>query len=731
MSSKSGLDIVGIPTLFQGISDEKKTGILKVQGNRGERYIYFQNGNILQISSPENPSILSEGLKRHPEFDEESYEALCQEQKRTGQSMASILLEDEEDGKAMVTALCQFQISEEICELFTWQDCHSEFIKGEPDPLLFDLEVMDIEGLDCRSVMLEAARRSDEWKVILDTFNRKDIPYRKSKVSSDASKEQKIVFSKIDGFANIEDILSVVRLSPFAAMSGLKELLDNNNIDLRTGDELLKLANLDVFRGDVDKRTKLYERAIELGEKDLEVSLWLANSYELSGKKEKAAAQYKELGNIFLETKKYEDASSAFEKVTVLNQEDFEAQERLVTLLARLGAFEKYSQKITTYARWLSVQGEQKKAVLVLKEATEKYPQNLDNLDFLASLYQELGSRSDAMKAYSLLAQMQTEAENQEGAAKAYQKILNIDKDNFEVRKALGLVLGELERQAESMEQYYEMGKQIYAIGEVSQEHSEYLAFAAKSIIKNDPDDLLARQWLAEAYMVQKENAKATEQLKEILERSDENKKDFALLVDTLKNLVTLEPENFDMRFKLAETYIKIKREREAVQEYFELGVRAAESENIEKALKAFDALLSFEPSNYATHLKKAEILIEKQRTTEAIEELMLTGYLSMGADKLWQSVKAFREVLKINKNDHIVCYRELGKLYKKLDKTKESVAAFKKHVQKSVKSSDFGSALKSCENILLIDSENEWAQKAKQKLVEVLPKINEIFQEG
>ena len=279
MISKRGLDIVGIPTLFQSISDERKQGNLKIQSSHGEKYIYFSKGKILQVSSPQNPSILAEGLRRHPDLDEESYQVLCEQQKRTGQSLASLLLADEEDGPALVTAICQFQILEEICELFTWQDCHSEFFEGDPDPMLFDLEILDIEPMDIGVVLLEAARRSDEWKMILDKLpSKKDVPYQVKQLPTDANTEQQQVFAAVDGFRNIEDLLTVVRLSPFGAMSAMSELSDQENIALKNSQELLHLTRLDVFREDLTKRTKLYERAIELGEKSPEITVWLAHS---------------------------------------------------------------------------------------------------------------------------------------------------------------------------------------------------------------------------------------------------------------------------------------------------------------------------------------------------------------------------------------------------------------------------------------------------------------------
>lgn len=721
MTAKTGLDIVGIPTLFQGIAGEKKTGTLRIQHELGEKYVYLRSGKIVQVSSPQKPSILAEGLRRHPDLDDASYRAICEEQKKTGKSLAALLLADE-SGVDTITAICQFQILEEICQIFTWQNCHSEFTEGEPDPMLFDLETMNIEPVDSGMVLLEAARRTDEWKLIQEVLpSRKDVPYKTGKKETEIAAEEKRVYTLVDGFRDIDDILELVRLSPFEAMNTLTSLVKKEAVAIKTGKELLQMSKLDVSREDLRKSTRLSERALELGEKSKELIVWLAHAYETMGIRDKAAQQYYELGYGCMQSNFYPAAIRAFEKATQLNPESVDAHERLASLLARVNRMEEYAKKTTTFAKWLSMQGDRERAMLVLKEATEKYPSHVGNLDLLASLYQESGDRLEAVHVYKDLAQLQINTQNHEGAAKTYIKILLLDRDNLEVRKALGENLEKIGRIQEALEHYRAMGNVVYNMGFGEPKSVEYLIFVSNKIIAQQPNDVSARKWLAEAYLASGNKEKATEQWKEILSRIDE-KQNLNLLVDTLKSLTNLQPKELDNRFKLAETYIKIKREREAVQEFFAAGNTAAEMGNISKALEAFDCLLSIDPANHATRMKKAEIFVRQNEKAKAIEEMMLAGYLSMGADKLWQAVKAFREALNLDKNK-VQCYLELAKLYERLGKPQEAAAVYKKHIQKSVKLNNLGLALESCAAILAQSPNHSWALAAKKKIVEILPK--------
>lgn len=731
MSSKSGLDIVGLPNLFQSISNDMNTGTLKIQSDFGEKYVYFRKGDIQQVSSPQKPSILAEGLKRHPGLDEESYQEMCAQQKATGKSMASLLLEEAEEGKQLVIEVCQFQILEEICEVFTWEDCHCEFEEGDPQPMLFDMEILDIDmAMNTGMVLLEAARRYDEWKIILEIISSKaDIPVV-NETKEELGEDEEAIIAIADSFRDIKEILDKVRLSPFVAMKAIANLLQKDVIIFRTGQELAKMAKLDIFRENKYKAIKLYERAEELGEKSAEITLWLARSYEAMGMKDKAARQYSALGYHYLSEKVYHKAANSFEIVTKLTPNDFDAQERLITLLPKMSRLDNYSETTTNYSRWLALQDDPRRAIILLREAMERVPDNLNGLDLLGTLYREAGERQNAINVYQSLAEKVSDSENREASISAYQKIILLDQDNLEARKEIAEIYQETGKNQEALEYYLAIGKRLSLNDKIKKEKqfSELLIEISRKIIQISPGNLIAREWLAEAYIQENKNEKAIQELEELLSKINEDT-ELDLVIKALKKLTFLKPLDFKNRLFLAESYLKVKREREAIQEFFNLGVTAADNGEVEKAMQAFDRLLSYEPSNYATRLKKAEILEKECNEKKAIHELMLTGYLSMGADKLWQAVKAFRKVLSLDRNANILCYFELGKVYEKLGKNTEAIAAYKKHIQKSVKRSNFGDALGSCDNILQIDTEHEWAKIAKDKLNDTIPSINDLFQ--
>ena len=352
----------------------------------------------------------------------------------------------------------------------------------------------------------------------------------------------------------------------------------------------------------------------------------------------------------------------------------------------------------------------------------------MSGLDLLGNLYREEGERQNAIDTFRSLADKVSDSENREASIGAYEKIISMDQDNLEARKEVAEIYHEVGKNQEAMDYYLAIGHKISSNDKIDKKSIELLVNVSQKIIEIDQSNLIAREWLAKAYIQQNKNSLAIENLEELLAKANDNT-ELNLVIEALKDLTALKPLDFENRLRLAESYLKVKREREAVQELFNLGTTAAKNNDISQALKAFDRLLSYEPSNYATRLKKAEILENEKDLLQAMDELMLTGYLSMGADKLWQAVKAFRKVLSLDRNSNIICYFELGKVYEKLGKNKEAIAAYKKHVQKNVKRSNFGDALTSCDCILRLDPDNKWAKVAQDKLNNIMPSINELFQ--
>ena len=134
---KRDLEILGLSGIFQGIADNKRSGTLYVQSGNEEKYIYFSDGDITMVASPNRPSVLAEGLRRaFGQIDDETLEAAFQMQGHTGEPLSAVLLKLNADEK-FIQNLCRFQMGEEIFEIFIWSDIQFEFSDATPPDNLF------------------------------------------------------------------------------------------------------------------------------------------------------------------------------------------------------------------------------------------------------------------------------------------------------------------------------------------------------------------------------------------------------------------------------------------------------------------------------------------------------------------------------------------------------------------------------------------------------------------
>ncbi|MCU0723642.1 MAG: DUF4388 domain-containing protein, partial [Planctomycetes bacterium] len=288
MSSRTNLNILDLPNIFQSLADNRRTGMLRVKSKGQEKIILFRGGAITQVHTPLKSTMLGESLVRTKVIDEEILQEAMARQKATGGRLGETLIKmGRITAEDLVKALT-FQTTEEVCELFTWEDVFCEFVAGEPAPGTFETdEFQERISLAASGIVMEAARRIDEWENIKKTLpSFKDVLILKRKPESSLRgtlKEELLRW--VDGYRDVEDVLERARMSRFNALKTMKSLIDEGYLRSRTARELVEAAKVVGQKGGgreagIAKIIKLYERAEELGINNPKISLWLAKAYE-------------------------------------------------------------------------------------------------------------------------------------------------------------------------------------------------------------------------------------------------------------------------------------------------------------------------------------------------------------------------------------------------------------------------------------------------------------------
>ena len=167
MGLKGNLSTVNLADVFQILIRGNSTGLLRIQAPDGPHFVEIQNGAISIAGRSVGRIMLGDLLVSRGLIDETHLAEALKKQKETGKLLGQML---EEMGLVTMQQLeeaLRFQIDEEVCELFNLKSGDFTFL----DAATLDAQIAPGGGLvrfkiDPNSLLLEAARRADEWKAV-------------------------------------------------------------------------------------------------------------------------------------------------------------------------------------------------------------------------------------------------------------------------------------------------------------------------------------------------------------------------------------------------------------------------------------------------------------------------------------------------------------------------------------------------------------------------------------
>jgi tetratricopeptide (TPR) repeat protein len=716
--AQTNLNIVDISTVFQAVSENIRTGTLKVSTADSKCLIYFNQGYIQMCYSLFHSSFLGEALQRANAVTASELQRLLFLQRDTKKSMVLLLQEEGIADFTYIRQLCEFQIAEDICEIFRWDNPSCEFFENEANPEVFDPELLHLGiMMSPSSLMMEAARRFDIWEMIRQYVpSPLDIPYLSRGSFPPVKDEPRLLLNAVDGFNDIEEILAKIHMSRFTAMEYLKNFVEEGRLQLKKVPQLLEMAHSPALAEQMHKQIRLYERIESLGDKNIETIHWLAQAYETSFQEDKALNKYGELGKKAQEEQNIPLAAQAYEKVIELNSDSLPAYEKLISLLYALDRPSEAAEKSNLYAKKLKSQNK-KRAIEILLEANKTDEDNVDNLELLATLYFDMGERIDALLTYEKLAEKYQSLGNIDKSLQIYHKMLEIDDENLEAHLNLANILTYCNRTDEAVQQYKKLADKLNSTGVIKNSFTcLYLINVCNKIMEFEPNNFSAREWLVDAYIFKKEHNKAIEMLEEIFQLLQTREEPYSQIVN-LKKYIKLKSDAFEKRRELASLYGKIGEIDESRQEYLALCKDATELQNYPIAQKALSELLVLNPFCLEAHQKLAEVLALQNCKQEAADCYRMLGYFYKGIAKYKDSVIAFQNALKLAPKEQVYCQYEMADNYQKLDLKDHAIAALQKYAATSYSLKNYGDASKACRRILNLHPDEPWALDLMTKL--------------
>lgn len=728
------LDI--LPNVLRKIDETGQTGTLMVEYEDKEIYIYLKDGLVRSLAFSDGKSILAESLRLFEKINKEMLRAVFFKQREMITSLLDALrncdvVPDEFKTDAFLAGICGTQIEEELYIALGWKNVTCEFMTNELSEDLFELDLVNLPiNIKFENVLMESARRKDEWVVIRKIIpSMHDILTKTDLEHKNLTENDKKILEEIDGKQDIGEIIEKVYFSDFQGIKIISDLVKEKIVRLKTVKEISQMAKLDSIRNDEVKSIKIYELLESKEYKNYETISWLAKAYEKKGLTSKAAKKYNEQGQITFANQKYNEAIDAYNKVVKFSPNNLEAYEKLIHCYYKSGVLEKAAEVSATYAKKISAV-DIRKAIMVLDEANKNYPSSSDNLKLMASLYIDMGEKEHAKSVYNILAMLMNKQKKPEAALNAYRKILAIDPNDFNAQIELGDSLIKLGKHEEAVEQYKNLGKSIFVEmqnkSSVQKGSEEALIEVCKWILNYEPESIIARDWLCEAYTCKKQIPQALQALKEnaeFLKKADKKEE----LAERLKKIISLDPNDFERHKLLSSVLFQMERRSEAISELMDLGLHSYKKGDLRKSREAFESLLSIDPFNLKARGHHADILRQLHRHARAVDEYRLVAYLAKSLGMHKEAIDAFSMVIELAPGTERGQYMEIAYLYECLNEYDKAVDYYYTYAKKSLAHGNYGEVCHICSRILELKNDHHDAKNLKEKAIaklELIPKL-------
>ena len=323
MGFKGSLESINLADIFQNLSINQQSGTLRITDNDLVRYIYFDKGQVRYLSRGRGRGLdLEDLMLGRGMIDRPRLESARRQAQESGSDVSSALVSSGVTSAEQLGELGRIRIEEDIYDLFGWSSGQFEFLDGPPPSDIFDekLKAMQV-ALNTNSLIMEAARRIDEWERIREKMpSTREIFVLTEAASAgdDLDQIQLRVYQLLDGTRDVDDIVAASTFSRYEVASALCRFLDLNWIRPATTDELRKGVAQARVRGDITLTVKLYERVLSLGSEDIQVRSDLAEACAAVGDNEKAAIHFGVVANSYLAEEREDDALGIYRRIIEL-----------------------------------------------------------------------------------------------------------------------------------------------------------------------------------------------------------------------------------------------------------------------------------------------------------------------------------------------------------------------------------------------------------------------------
>lgn len=289
MALRGDLASVDLAQVFQMLALNKKVGLLSIQSAKLWKVLYFdQRGVTFHHNVHSVLDRVVAAFVRSGRLLPESVDEVRDHAVRMDQSLAESLLAGGYLDSAELDAQYRLELEEEVYDLFFCREAKFEFHENVTELEGRDGSIDERFFFNCDSIIMEAARRIDEWAYICERIpstaevlvaTADDID------EGDFGGDGLAIFDLLDGRRNVARVVEITGLTNFVVCKTLSILLDEGLVAPVDPEELIDLGNECMAEERLQDAICLYERAIEL-------ELGLPESHAQAAKAYQAVHEY-------------------------------------------------------------------------------------------------------------------------------------------------------------------------------------------------------------------------------------------------------------------------------------------------------------------------------------------------------------------------------------------------------------------------------------------------------
>jgi Domain of unknown function (DUF4388) len=231
MALSGNFETFNLNSIFQLLSDDQKTGVLKVRNEDKEIRIYIKDGEIIYATGSRKMDRLGAFLRNNDLVSKEQLEASLKKANAEKKALGKILIEQGILSSQKLRKIIHQQIEFLIFNLFLWDQGEFEY-----QDAALNLKGMIVAKINVVSLLLEASRRIDEISILRKHIPSDKVVYRITGKVSDKNEVtlnsvEIRVMGLVDGNRSLRQVIQEGGFDEYSAYRTVYSLLSSGLIE--------------------------------------------------------------------------------------------------------------------------------------------------------------------------------------------------------------------------------------------------------------------------------------------------------------------------------------------------------------------------------------------------------------------------------------------------------------------------------------------------------------------